>query len=183
MASQNQNLRQWLGRWDLFVKFETEHAEHLNSEQIARALSLAAFGKTKVQDVLQEDLVRYVEMCIPSEVIQQMKLQVPEKFTAPSGVSHLIQYQAGFAAYVDVRLQEIFGLTVSPTLMNGRVPLTFRLLGPNFRPVQVTSDLANFWRSGYHEVRKELRARYPKHSWPEDPLSARPEAKGRKRLS
>ena len=62
-----------------------------------------------------------------------------------------------------------------------QVPLTFRLLGPNYRPIQVTADIAGFWQRGYLEVRKELRARYPKHSWPEDPLNARPEAKGRRR--
>ena len=109
--------------------------------------------------------------------------QVPEFFLAPSGFRHPIRYNELHSAFVEVRLQEIFGLSRSPALLGGRLPLTFRLLGPNFRPVQVTSDLAGFWRTGYAEVRKELRARYPKHSWPDDPLTAKPEAKGRRRGS
>ena len=71
-------------------------------------------------------------------------------------------------------LQEVFGLAETPRLGRGRVPLTFRLLSPAQRPVQVTRDLAGFWRGSYAEVRKEMRGRYPRHYWPEDPLSAAP---------
>ncbi|MNL23481.1 ATP-dependent RNA helicase HrpB [compost metagenome] len=69
----------------------------------------------------------------------------------------------------------------TPKLLHGTIPLTFHLLGPNFRPVQVTSSLESFWKNGYAEVRKELRIRYPKHQWPEDPADGTPEAKGRRR--
>ena len=79
---------------------------------------------------------------------------------------------------LSVRLQEVFGLLETPRLAGGRVAVVLSLLGPNYRPVQVTDDLASFWKSTYHQVRKDLRNRYPRHSWPEDPLSARPEAKG-----
>ncbi|HEX9834079.1 MAG TPA: ATP-dependent helicase C-terminal domain-containing protein, partial [Mycobacterium sp.] len=71
-----------------------------------------------------------------------------------------------------VRLQEVFGLTASPALLGGRVVVTMHLLSPARRPVQVTRDLASFWRTGYFDVRKDLRGRYPKHHWPEDPLTA-----------
>jgi ATP-dependent helicase HrpB len=71
-----------------------------------------------------------------------------------------------------VKLQEVFGWTSTPMLMDGRVSLTLQLLSPAQRPVQVTRDLAGFWRSSYFEVRKELRGRYPRHPWPEDPLTA-----------
>jgi ATP-dependent helicase HrpB len=80
-----------------------------------------------------------------------------------------------------VRLQELFGWTETPRICNGRVPVLLHLLSPGFKPMQVTSDLASFWRSAYFEVRKDLRVRYPKHKWPEDPLTAEPEAKGRRR--
>ncbi|MEM8873207.1 MAG: ATP-dependent helicase HrpB [Planctomycetota bacterium] len=73
-----------------------------------------------------------------------------------------------------VRLQELFGLTKTPAVMNGRLPVLVHLLGPNYRPVQVTDDLASFWANTYPQVRKDLKARYPKHSWPEDPLTAVP---------
>jgi ATP-dependent helicase HrpB len=125
--------------------------------------------------------VGYLESVLPKEAVRTVHEQVPAGFQAPSGVSHPIHYEEMHSAFVDVRLQEIFGLLTTPRIVFGRVPLTFRLLGPNYRPVQVTKDLENFWRSGYFEVRKELRLRYPKHSWPEDPLSAKPEAKGRRR--
>jgi ATP-dependent helicase HrpB len=67
-------------------------------------------------------------------------------------------------------------------LANGRTPILIELLAPNFRPVQLTRDLASFWRTAYFEVKRDLRIRYPKHSWPEDPLTAKPEAKGRRRM-
>ena len=80
-----------------------------------------------------------------------------------------------------VRLQELFGLLDTPRVAAGRVPVVLHLLSPGFKPMQITSDLASFWKSAYFEVRKDLRARYPKHKWPEDPLTAKPEAKGRRR--
>jgi ATP-dependent helicase HrpB len=78
-----------------------------------------------------------------------------------------------------VRLQEVFGWLDSPRIAAGRLPLTLELLSPARRPVQVTRDLLSFWRHGYAEVRKELRGRYPKHYWPEDPLIATPTRKAR----
>ena len=80
-----------------------------------------------------------------------------------------------------MRLQEVFGWLQTPRLAGGRVAMLMELLGPNYRPVQITSDLASFWKTTYFQVRKDLRIRYPKHSWPEDPLTATPEAKGRPR--
>jgi len=80
-----------------------------------------------------------------------------------------------------VRLQELFGWADTPRVAMGRVPIVLHLLGPNFRPVQITDDLRSFWATTYFQVRKDLRARYPKHAWPEVPGSARAEAKGRSR--
>ena len=84
------------------------------------------------------------------------------------------------AAILAVKLQEVFGLQDTPRIARGRVPVLMHLLAPNRRPVQVTTDLRNFWNQTYQEVRKELRARYPKHPWPEDPWTAPPK-KGTKR--
>jgi ATP-dependent helicase HrpB len=97
----------------------------------------------------------------------------PTHLTVPSGSRLAIDYANG-APSLSVRLQEVFGLGTSPSLVNGRVPLTLHLLSPARRPVQVTRDLASFWRNGYPEVRRELKGRYPKHYWPEDPLQATP---------
>ncbi len=92
----------------------------------------------------------------------------------PSGSRVRVDYQGEDAPAVAVRLQEVFGLAQTPRIDRGRVPVTMRLLSPAQRPVQVTRDLASFWRGAYHEVRKDLRGRYPRHYWPEDPLAAQP---------
>jgi ATP-dependent helicase HrpB len=108
--------------------------------------------------------------------------QAPEAITVPSGSRIRLTYEADRPPVLAVRLQELFGWTDTPRLAGGRVAVILHLLGPNFRPVQVTDDLRSFWTTTYFQVRKDLRARYPRHSWPDDPLLARPEAKGGRRL-
>ena len=110
--------------------------------------------------------------------------EVPPRLEVPTGNHLTVEYQPaldGGAPVLAVRLQELFGLTETPRVAKGRVPVVLHLLSPGYKPVQVTSDLASFWRSGYVEVRRELRARYPKHSWPDDPLTAPPTARARPR--
>ena len=97
---------------------------------------------------------------------------VPTHVDVPSGSRIPIDYGAEGGPVLAVRLQEVFGLSTSPTVFDGQVPLVVHLLSPAHRPVQVTRDLASFWAEGYAEVRKELRGRYPKHHWPEDPTTA-----------
>jgi ATP-dependent helicase HrpB len=105
---------------------------------------------------------------------QQRELEAlaPSHLTVPSGSQVRIDYLDESAPAVSVRLQEVFGLTATPRIGGGRAPITFKLLSPAQRPVQVTRDLASFWRGAYAEVRKDLRGRYPKHYWPENPLEA-----------
>lgn len=105
----------------------------------------------------------------------------PSHLEVPSGSRILLDYSDSGAPALAVRLQEVFGLTETPRIGGGRVPVTMRLLSPAQRPVQVTTDLASFWRDAYFEVRKDLRGRYPKHAWPEDPLNAPPTRKTRRR--
>lgn len=96
----------------------------------------------------------------------------PERIEVPSGSRIAIDYGDSAAPVLPVRLQEVFGLTTTPCIGGGRVPLVMHLLSPAYRPVQVTRDLASFWKSGYFDVRKDLRGRYPKHQWPDDPIGA-----------
>lgn len=103
-----------------------------------------------------------------------LALLAPCQWQAPSGRNHTIHYAADGAAVCALKLQEVFGTPVSPTLCQGAVTLTFELLSPAGRPLQKTSDLASFWRNGYVHVRKEMRGRYPKHPWPEHPETATP---------
>jgi ATP-dependent helicase HrpB len=105
----------------------------------------------------------------------------PTTIQVASGSRIKVQYSMGQPPVLAVRLQELFGWTDTPRIAGGRVPVVLHLLGPNFRPVQITNDLRSFWARTYFQVRKDLRVRYPKHSWPEDPLSAKPQAKGGRR--
>jgi ATP-dependent helicase HrpB len=93
-----------------------------------------------------------------------------------------IDYTSGDVPILAVRLQEMFGATASPCIAGGRITLLLHLLSPAGRPLQTTSDLAGFWRGSYHEIRREMRGRYPKHPWPEDPLAAEPTSRAKRRL-
>ncbi len=104
---------------------------------------------------------------------RELDRRAPERLTVPSGQAHAIDY-AGDPPVLAVKLQELFGLTATPAVDEGRTGLVLHLLSPAQRPLAVTSDLAGFWASGYPVVRKEMRGRYPKHPWPEDPLAAPP---------
>jgi ATP-dependent helicase HrpB len=108
---------------------------------------------------------------VPFEVRQRLERLAPEWFTTPAGRKLRIDYAEDLTPSVSVRLQEMFGVTVTPQIGPRATPLTFFLLAPNMRPVQTTRDLRSFWERTYAEVRKELRGRYPKHKWPEDPSS------------
>ena len=116
---------------------------------------------------------------------QLLERELPDKLSVPSGRQLTLDYSAALDAdsgpVLAVKLQEMFGQTETPKLCRGRLPLTLHLLAPNGRPAQITSDLKSFWQTGYPLVRKELRGRYPKHPWPEDPLTATPTAKAKPR--
>jgi ATP-dependent helicase HrpB len=105
----------------------------------------------------------------------------PTHIEVPTGSRIPVDYSDPGAPVLAVRIQEVFGLMESPRLMRGRVPVTMHLLSPAHRPVQVTRDLAGFWRTSYFDVRKDLRGRYPKHEWPEDPIAARPTRRAKPR--
>ena len=92
----------------------------------------------------------------------------------PTGSRIAIDYLDDNAPCVEVRMQEVFGLADTPRIAGGRVPITLKLLSPARRPMQITRDLAGFWKGSYAEVRKDMRGRYPKHYWPENPLEAEP---------
>lgn len=110
---------------------------------------------------------------IPWELNSKLDVLAPTKILVPSGSWIRVQYNLdGSDPVMEVRLQEMFGLTDTPTVNEGRVKIKLHLLSPGYKPVQVTQDLKSFWHTTYHEVRKELRMRYPKHHWPEDPWTA-----------
>lgn len=123
----------------------------------------------------------WIKSRLTPEQQRAIELEAPEKIEVPSGNRLKITYAQGQAPVLAVRIQEIFSWTATPRIAFGKVPLLLHLLAPNFRPQQVTDDLESFWSNTYDVVRKELRRRYPKHAWPEDPLTAKPESKGGRR--
>jgi ATP-dependent helicase HrpB len=112
---------------------------------------------------------------------QAVEREAPERLAVPSGSRIALRYEVGRPPVLAVRIQEVFGLRDTPRVAAGRVRVLLHLLAPNHRPQQVTDDLASFWANTYPQVRKELRARYPKHAWPEDPWTAQPERRPRRK--
>jgi len=135
------------------------------------------------RDALQRlDVAAVLQGMLTWEQRAALDALAPTHWTVPSGSRVPIDYTDPAAPVLAVRLQEMFGATETPRIGGGRVPLTLHLLSPAHRPVQVTRDLAGFWRSSYFDVKKELKGRYPKHPWPDDPLQAQPTNRTKRRL-
>jgi ATP-dependent helicase HrpB len=135
-------------------------------------LAQVLVGVRRLSDLTRVDLAAALLDRLPWPARARLDLLAPTHLEVPSGSRIPIDYADPSAPVLAVRLQEVFGWTETPRIGEGRVPLTLHLLSPAHRPVQVTKDLAGFWKSTYFEVRKDLRGRYPRHPWPEDPLSA-----------
>jgi len=131
-------------------------------------------GMRGADDLERVDLREALASPLTWEQRRRLDEWAPSHITVPSGSRLAVDYSDPEGPVLAVRLQELFGLAETPRIAGGRGPVTLHLLSPAMRPVQVTRDLASFWRTTYAEVRKELKGRYPKHDWPEDPLSAAP---------
>ncbi len=129
------------------------------------------------------DLAPALANALPFELRRTLDNEAPARFETPAGSSLTIDYESEGGPALEVRLQELFGQDVHPVIARGRVPLTLRLLSPAQRPVQTTKDLPGFWRGSYAAVRAEMRGRYPKHPWPENPLTAPPTRRAKPRGS
>jgi ATP-dependent helicase HrpB len=138
-------------------------------------LKLTLRGKRRLADF---DAAGFLRSLLVWPLDRKLDELVPEKWEVPTGNRIRIDYTVS-PPVLAVRLQEMFGVRQTPSVCGGRVPLVLHLLSPGYKPVQVTRDLVSFWSTTYGQVRKDLRARYPKHAWPEDPWTAEPVAKGR----
>jgi len=134
----------------------------------------ALYDKTSLKQLSAGELSDALATLLPWELRARLEREAPTHFEAPTGTPLPIDYEAEQGPTIAVRLQELFGLTTHPTIAKGAVPLVLELLSPAHRPVQVTRDLPGFWRGSYAAVRSDLRGRYPRHPWPEDPASAMP---------
>ena len=148
----------------------------LSDNMLARTVAewLAPFltGKTALAQIGADDLAAALDALIPWNLLHRLDAEAPTHFTASTGSAVPIDYDAEQGPTISIRVQELFGLATHPSIAGGRVPLVIELLSPAHRPVQVTRDLPGFWRGSYKDVKTEMRGRYPKHPWPDDPLSA-----------
>jgi ATP-dependent helicase HrpB len=134
----------------------------------------ALYDKTSLKELSSGDLSDALMTLLPWDLRVRLEREAPTHFEAPTGTMLAIDYEAEQGPTIAVRLQELFGLNTHPSIAKGAVPLVLELLSPAHRPVQVTRDLPGFWRGSYAAVRSDLRGRYPRHPWPEDPASAMP---------
>jgi len=145
-------------------------------------IALVRKGRRRLEDVASADWHGAVGGLLDWQLKQRLDSEVPTRLTVPTGNAIAVDYGPalqGGVPVLAVRLQECFGWLDTPRVARGRVAVVLHLLSPGYKPVQVTTDLRSFWQRGYKEVKAELKARYPKHSWPDDPLAATPVAKGR----
>ena len=134
---------------------------------------------SRLEDFQKLDMKVILSALLAWPLPLELERLAPERWVAPSGNSIKIDY-CEEPPVLAVKLQEMFGCEETPSVAEGRVLLQIHLLSPARRPLQVTQDLAGFWRNGYDEVRREMRGRYPKHPWPDDPLTAQPTGSTRK---
>jgi ATP-dependent helicase HrpB len=159
----------------------------LTDDALARTVGewLAPFlaGKTKLSEIGANDLGAALDALLPWNLKQRLDEEAPTHFEAPTGKCHAIDYASAGAPALHIRVQELFGVMRHPSIANGRMPLTLHLLSPAHRPIQITCDLPGFWKGSWAAVKAEMKGRYPRHPWPDDPASAAATAaaKGRRR--
>jgi ATP-dependent helicase HrpB len=174
----SKSAQQWRDRVMFLRKAEGGNWPDVSDEAlIARRedwLIPALSDKGSLKELSAGELADAVMTLLPWELRARLDREAPTHFEAPTGTRLPIDYEAQQGPTVAVRLQELFGLNAHPSIANGAVPLVLELLSPAQRPVQVTRDLPGFWRGSYTAVRSDLRGRYPRHPWPEDPANALP---------
>ena len=170
--------KQWRDRVMFLRKAEGESWPDLSDDALAVRrddwLVPVLSDKTALKDLSAGDLSDALMTLLPWDLRTRLEREAPTHFEAPTGTMLAIDYEAEQGPTIAVRLQELFGLNTHPSIAKGAVPLVLELLSPAQRPVQVTRDLPGFWRGSYAAVRTDLRGRYPRHPWPEDPATALP---------
>jgi ATP-dependent RNA helicase HrpB len=178
-------LRQWRDRVVFLRRAEGDEWPDLSDAALAAGaaewLGTALAGKTALADVSADELTGAVHGLLPWNLRRRLEAEAPTHFAAPSGSSVPIDYEAEEGPKLAIRVQELFGLDRHPAIAGGRVPLVVELLSPAHRPVQVTRDLPGFWRGSYAAVKAEMKGRYPRHPWPDDPLAAPPTRRAKRR--
>ncbi|MEY4065016.1 MAG: hypothetical protein RIR26_1224, partial [Pseudomonadota bacterium] len=160
---------------DLFrQRFPQTETIDLRGEDFELFLVHICEGKKSFADILQHTLQDYIDSFIPWALKEQLEKELPAKLTLGSGRKVEVHYVAGQPPWLASRIQDFFGTLETPRLLLGTLPVTVHLLAPNGQAVQVTTDLSNFWKNTYPDVKKEMQRRYPRHYWPDDPKNAEP---------
>ena len=169
------SLKQWRDRVMFLRRAEGDEWPDLSDAALAANMEwlLPVLGdKTALSDISGDEISAAVQALVPWNMKRRIEAEAPTHFAAPSGSSVPIDYEAEEGPKLSIRVQELFGLDHHPSIAGGKVPLVVELLSPAHRPVQVTRDLPGFWRGSYAAVKTELKGRYPRHPWPDNPLVA-----------
>ena len=166
-----ERLREWLPEADLPV---------LDDDALRALLPLLTVGRRSFAELRRSPLLDSLRGTLDHAALELIEREAPERIALPSGWRQRLRYEPTGPPILAVRIQDLFGVRRTPTVARGRVEVLLHLLAPNMRPQQVTQDLASFWQNTYPLVRKELAGRYPKHAWPDDPLTAKPPTRRRK---
>jgi ATP-dependent helicase HrpB len=180
------SLQQWRDRVMFLRASEGEEWPDLSDAALAQTINAwlapALATKTALGEITADELSTAVRALLPWPLQRRLDAEAPTHFAAPTGSQVAIDYEAEAGPKIAIRVQELFGLDRHPTIAGGKAPLLIELLSPAHRPVQMTRDLPGFWRGSYAAVRAEMRGRYPKHPWPEDPIAAQATRRAKPRL-
>ncbi len=178
-------LRQWRDRVMFLRASEGDEWPDLSDAALAKTvdnwLTPTLAAKIALSEITADELATALHALLPWPLPRRLDAEAPTHFEAPTGSQVPIDYDAEGGPKIAIRVQELFGLDGHPTIAGGRIPLVIELLSPAQRPVQTTRDLPGFWRGSYAAVRTEMRGRYPKHPWPDDPLAASPTRRAKPR--
>jgi ATP-dependent helicase HrpB len=147
----------------------------------AQWLAPHLLGRTSLAAIQPADLDAALAERLPWDLKRRLDSEAPTHFTAPTGSNLAVDYAAEAGPTISVRVQELFGLANHPALAGGRVPLVLELLSPGHKPIQITRDLPGFWRGSWSAVKSEMKGRYPRHPWPDDPSVAQPTTRAKPR--
>ena len=177
--------QQWRNRVMFLRRAEGDEWPDFSNAALSTSLGDWLGPVLRVQDfsgcVHPDEIATALTELLPWPLRRRLDAEAPTHFEAPTGTRAAIDYEAEAGPTISIRLQELFGLAQHPTIAGGRIPLVLELLSPGHKPVQITRDLPGFWRGSYAAVRTEMRGRYPRHPWPDDPLAAAPTRRAKPR--
>jgi len=161
-------VEQWILRLNLLAQWCPDlQLPPIQAEDRAHILEQLCLGGVSYKDIKDRDVKAAVRVWLSSGQRDLLEKYAPERVTLSNGRTPKVVYEAESPPYIALRIQELFGVTQTPRIAMGRVALSVHILAPSMRPVQVTLDLANFWREHYPRIKSELQRKYPKHDWRE----------------